>query len=127
MTAMLGDHKIMAFLATTDAARARAFFVDRLGLRLVEDGPFALVLDAHGTMVRVQKVQELAPHPFTALGWEVPDVVAAVRALAERGVTFLRFSFFEQDADCIWTAPGDGAKVAWFHDPDGNTLSLTQF
>lgn len=115
----------MAFLATTDGARARDFFEGKLGLRFVSDAEHAVVFDANGTMLRVQKLKELTPHPFTALGWQVPDITAAVRGLVAKGVAFERYDFFEQDADGVWVAP-QGARVAWFKDPDGNTLSLTE-
>ena len=123
---MLDRSPVVAFLATTDAARSRAFYQDVLGLQFVEENPFALVFDAAGTMLRVQRVKELTPQPFTALGWKVDDLAAAVRALVGRGVVFERYGFFEQDQLGIWTAPGGAARVAWFKDPDGNTLSVTQ-
>lgn len=123
---MLDRTPVVAFLATTDAARSRAFYQDVLGLQFVEENPFALVFDAAGTMLRVQRVKELTPQPFTALGWKVDDIAAAVGALVGRGVVFERYGFFEQDELGIWTAPGGAARVAWFKDPDGNTLSVTQ-
>ena len=115
----------MAFVATASAERARAFYADVLGLTLVEDSPYALVFDACGTMLRVQKVETLAAQPFTALGWDVLDLAATIDGLVARGVAFERYGFFEQDARGVWTTP-DGSRVAWFKDPDGNTLSLTQ-
>ena len=123
---MLGQCNLIAFIATTDAARARSFYADVLGLRFVADEPHALVFDAHATMLRVQKVKEHIPAPHTLLGWEVADVVAKVRALKDKGVRCEKYGFLQQDDLGIWTAPG-GAKIAWFKDPDGNTLSLTQF
>jgi catechol 2,3-dioxygenase-like lactoylglutathione lyase family enzyme len=123
---MLTRNKVMAFVATRDGARARAFYEGALGLRVISDDDFALALDAGGTMLRVQKVAELAPHPFTALGWEVADIAATIDALGARGVVFARFPGLEQDARGVWVAPGSGARIAWFKDPDGNTLSLTQ-
>jgi len=123
---MLGTAKLMAFVATKDSARARAFYEGTLGLRLVADESFALVFDAHGTMLRVQKVAEVAVLKYTALGWEVPDIRTVIDGLAAKGVSMERFGFFSQDEAGIWTAP-DGTKVAWFKDPDGNVLSLTQF
>jgi catechol 2,3-dioxygenase-like lactoylglutathione lyase family enzyme len=114
-----------AFVATTRPEHARTFYRDTLGLRLVSEDSFALVFEAGATILRVQKVPAFTPHPFTALGWNVSDVTAEVRALAAKGVAFERYGFFEQDPDAVWTAP-DGAKVAWFKDPDGNTLSLAQ-
>ena len=125
---VLGTAKVMAFVATKDSARARAFYQGMLGLRLVADESFALVFDANGTMLRVQKVNELTPHAFTALGWQVQDIRESIQTLVKKGVAFERFSIpgFPQDELAIWTAD-DGTKVAWFKDPDGNILSLTQF
>jgi len=123
---MLGTAKLMSFVATKDAARSRVFYEGTLGLRLVADESFALVFDANGTMLRVQKVQEVAPMKYTALGWDVPDIHAAIDGLAAKGVAMERFGSFPQDEAGVWTAP-DGTKVAWFKDPDGNMLSLTEF
>jgi len=123
---MLSAHPLMAFVATKDPLRAREFYQNTLGLRLVADEPFAIVFDANGTTLRVQKVERVAPAPYTALGWRVPDIRGTIRGLVEKGVTFERFGFFPQDELGIWTAD-DGTMVAWFKDPDGNLLSLTQF
>lgn len=122
---MLGSSDVVAFVATTDADRARQFYEGVLGLRLVADEPFALVFDAHGTALRVQKVPELAPARHTALGWLVPDVAAAIGRLSAKGVAFERYPGLPQDELGIATLPG-GSRVAWFKDPDGNTLSLTE-
>jgi len=115
----------MAFGATGDAAVARKFYEDVLGLRFIEEHQWAIVFDAHGTMLRIQKVRDHEPQPFTMLGWTVPDAGAAVTELAARGVRFESFGLPGQDERGIWAAP-DGARVAWFKDPDGNVLSLTQ-
>jgi catechol 2,3-dioxygenase-like lactoylglutathione lyase family enzyme len=123
---MIDSSKIIAFVATRHPDRARSFYQDVLGLRLVGDDPFALVFDANGTMLRVQKVEALDPARYTALGWEVPDIAAAVDDLIGKGVEFARYEGLGQDSRGIWTAPS-GARIAWFQDPDGNTLSLTQF
>jgi catechol 2,3-dioxygenase-like lactoylglutathione lyase family enzyme len=122
----LAGARVMGFASTTDLARARAFFEGRLGLPCTHADDFAVVFDANGTMVRVTLVPELTPAPFTILGWEVDDITATARGLQERGVEFLRLEGMGQDADAVWTAPG-GDRVAWFHDADGNTLSLTEF
>lgn len=122
---MLGTENIIAFLPTTDYDKARAFFEGVLGLRYVSNDGFAMVLDANGTMIRVAKVPDFQPLPFTVLGWQVTDIAGTVAELTSRGVHFERFGFFEQDALGIWTAPS-GDKVAWFKDPDGNTLSVSQ-
>jgi catechol 2,3-dioxygenase-like lactoylglutathione lyase family enzyme len=123
---MLAQHSIIAFAATRDAVRARRFYEDVLGLRLISDEPWALVFDANGTMLRLQKVDSFTPQPFTTLGWRVLDIRAVSEALQQRGLRFERYPGFDQDELGIWTAPG-GGRVAWFKDPDGNTLSLTQF
>jgi catechol 2,3-dioxygenase-like lactoylglutathione lyase family enzyme len=120
----LGTTRLVAFIATTEATRARAFYEGTLGLT-VSDEDYALVADVNGTMLRIQKVERMTPAPYTALGWEVVDIAATVADLAARGVVFERYGFLEQDAAGIWTAPS-GAMVAWFKDPDGNVLSLTE-
>jgi catechol 2,3-dioxygenase-like lactoylglutathione lyase family enzyme len=123
---MLESATLMAFAATTQPAKARAFYEGTLGLRVVSDDDFALALDAHGTQLRIQKVGELTPAPFTALGFQVADIAATVDGLRARGVSFQIFPGMGQDERGVWRAPS-GAQVAWFRDPDGNTLSLTQF
>jgi catechol 2,3-dioxygenase-like lactoylglutathione lyase family enzyme len=125
--AALATSRLVAFVATAQPDQARAFYRDVLGLTLVSDDPFALVFDANGTTLRVAKVDALAPQPFTVLGWVVPEIAATIRQLLERGVSFERYDAMgmAQDDLGIWTAPG-GAQIAWFKDPDGNTLSFTQ-
>ena len=120
------EHSLIAFVATASPEKARAFYESVLGLTLVSDEQWAIVFDAHGTMLRVQKVKSVQPQPFTTLGFRVPDIASAVRDLAGKGVEFVRYDFLPQDALGIWQAPG-GGRVAWFRDPDGNLLSLTQF
>lgn len=120
---MLGNRDIAAFIASSDPEKAREFYGDKLGLNFVSEDQFALVFDANGTTLRVQKVKEMSPHPYTALGWHVPDIESAVKELEERGVRFERFEGFGQDELGIVTFP-NGNKVAWFKDPDGNILSL---
>jgi catechol 2,3-dioxygenase-like lactoylglutathione lyase family enzyme len=125
---ILGSGKLVAFAPTTDPVKARAFYEDVLGLRLLADeAPFALVFDANGTMLRVTTVHEFSPHPFTVLGWYVESIESTVEKLTAAGVVFLRFpGMNDKDPLGIWTTPS-GARVAWFHDPDKNVLSLTQF
>lgn len=121
---MLGTANVIAFLPTTDYDAARSFYEGILGLRFVNNDGFAMVLDANAIMLRVVKVPELEPFPWTILGWEVGDIESAVATLSKRGVRFEHY-FPQQDAQGIWTAPG-GDRVAWFKDPDGNTLSVSQ-
>lgn len=123
---MLGNTPIIAFVPTLDFDKARAFYVDILGLRFVGNDGFAMVLDANGTMIRVAKVQpDFKPAMFTILGWKVTEIEKVVAEMAAKGVVFERYGFFEQDPLGIWAAPR-GNKVAWFKDPDGNTLSVSQ-
>ncbi len=123
---MLSNNKIVALVPITDADQARSFYVDKLGLRFVSDDGFAVVVDANGNQVRLTKMKEVKPQPFTVLGWETNDIAADIRELQEKGVVFERFhDFMKQDELGVWTAP-DGTKVAWFKDPDGNILSLSQ-
>ena len=119
-------NRMIGFVTTTSPERAKAFYGDTLGFRFLEDDGFALSFDAHGTPLRVAKAQSFTPSQATVLGWEVTDIVGAVRELAARGVVFEQFNlpFLVQDALGIWTAPS-GDRVAWFKDPDGNTLSVS--
>jgi catechol 2,3-dioxygenase-like lactoylglutathione lyase family enzyme len=123
---MLGSEKLMAFVATRDFGRAKEFYRDTLGLRLVSEDQFALVFDAHGTMLRVTRIPELAPVKYTVLGWQVQDVVQTAKQLQQAHVALERYPGMQQDELGIWNSPS-GARVAWFKDPDGNTLSITQF
>ena len=122
---MLGSTNIIAFVPIKDSGKARAFYEGVLGLRFVKDDGFALVLEANGIMVRAAKMKEFTPAQFTILGWQVSDIEQVVRGLAAKGVHFEIFGFFKQDELGIWTAP-TGDKVAWFKDPDGNILSVSQ-
>jgi catechol 2,3-dioxygenase-like lactoylglutathione lyase family enzyme len=120
----LSGSRVVAFVPTTDTARARVFFANTLGLRVVREDAFALVLEANGTTVRVARVDAFSPAPFTVLGWTVDDIDGVVAGLRQAGVAVLRFDGMDQDDLGIWTAPG-GGRVAWFKDPDGNVLSVT--
>jgi catechol 2,3-dioxygenase-like lactoylglutathione lyase family enzyme len=123
---MLGTSQIVAFAAASDLDRARSFYQGTLGLRLIEQNQFACVFDAHGTMLRVTAVPQVAHPGYTVLGWRVDDIARVVSELSAAGVVFTRYDGMDQDDDGIWTTPG-GERVAWFADPDGNNLSLTQF
>ena len=122
---MFAQTAMMAFVAATSLADARRFYGEVLGLRLVSEDEYGLMFEGGGTQLRVALVQDLTPAGYTVLGWSVGDVSQAVRELSKRGVATERFGFMEQDADGVWTAPG-GAKIAWFKDPFGNTLSVGQ-
>jgi len=124
---MIELKRIIAFLITANPGRALPFYRDSLGFTFVRDDGFALVFDAHGTMLRIAKTKpgQFTPAPYTVLGWEVEDISEAVKRLTERGVIFERYPQLPQDKDGIWTPPG-GDKVAWFKDPDGNVLSVSQ-
>jgi|tagenome__1003787_1003787.scaffolds.fasta_scaffold19313341_2 catechol 2,3-dioxygenase-like lactoylglutathione lyase family enzyme len=125
-TFQLATCDVMTFVATRDASKSRRFYEETLGLRFISDEPYALVFDLNGIMLRIQKVQDLTPAQHTTLGWSVPNVREAVETLAARGVPFQRFPGMQHDELGVWTSP-TGGQVAWFRDPDGNTLSLTQF
>jgi catechol 2,3-dioxygenase-like lactoylglutathione lyase family enzyme len=122
----LRGHNIIAFVPIVNLAKATSFYRDTLGLRLVQDeAPFALVFDANGIMLRLTPVGELSPAPWTVLGWEVAEIKNAVRELTSSGVRFERYEQMKQDEHGIWTSP-TGAMVAWFKDPDGNVLSISE-
>lgn len=123
---MLASCDLIAFVSTSDPVRACRFYGQVLGLPLVDQSPIACVFQANGTMLRVTTTERVIPAPYTVLGWAVTDIAATILSLRERGVRFLRFAGMDQDELDIWRAPS-GGQIAWFKDPDGNLLSLTQF
>ena len=117
--------RMIGFVATRNPDAARAFYETKLGLQFVADDGFALVFQSGDNMVRIARADAFTPAPFTVLGWQSTQIEQDIRELTARGITFERFGFMAQDDLGIWTAPS-GDKVAWFKDPDGNTLSLSQ-
>ena len=124
--ATLPTSELIAFMPTTDLVAARVFYEKGLGLPLAGESPIACTFDANGTTLRVIAVEKIPEAPYTVLGWNVVDIEASIRELTSRGVVFEDFDGVDQDELGVWRSPG-GARVAWFKDPDGNTLSLTQF
>ena len=122
---MLTDKELKAFVPTVKPAEARIFYRDILGLTLLAEDNFALEFNANGTLLRVIIVQELKPQAFTVLGWNVEDISSTIKTLNKKKVFCEKYEFFQQDSLGIWTSP-NGSKVAWFKDPDGNILSLTE-
>ncbi len=118
--------RAITMVHTANRAAALPFYRDTLGLRLVAEDPFAAVFDLNGATLRLSDVAGWKPHPHTVLGFDVPDIHAAVQALTAQGVKFLIYPGFGQDVAGVWAAPDGSAHVAWFNDPDGNNLSLTQ-
>ena len=118
---MLADAKLIAFAATADACRARDFYCGLLGLTEIEESEFALVLDANGVELRLQKVAQVVSPAYTSLGWQVASIGEVLRGLRDKGVVAQRYDFLDQDEDGIWQSPS-GAAIAWFRDPDGNLL-----
>jgi catechol 2,3-dioxygenase-like lactoylglutathione lyase family enzyme len=123
---MLSSSDLIGFAATSNAAKARKFYEESLGLKFVSGDQFALVFEANGSMLRIQIVDQVNPHRYTVLGWKVADIKKEVQTLSQRGIQFARYEGMGQDKNGIWTAPSK-AKIAWFTDPDGNVLSLTEF
>jgi catechol 2,3-dioxygenase-like lactoylglutathione lyase family enzyme len=122
----LDGSTLIAFVPTTDLPRARAFYAETLGLPVTDESPFACVFDAGGTMLRLTPVRKLSRTRYTVLGWKVADIATTVATLGAAGVAFVHYRGMDLDDAGIWTAPS-GDRVAWFEDPDGNMLSLTQF
>jgi catechol 2,3-dioxygenase-like lactoylglutathione lyase family enzyme len=123
---MLTGAKLVAFGATTHPADAIAFYTKVLGLALRYEDEFAISLDSGGVELRLQKVEQFAPQPFTTLGWQVPRITDVIERLVRHGVVLERYPWIEQDASGVWQAPS-GARVAWFKDPDGNLLSVAEY
>lgn len=117
--------KLKAFIPTTNPTKAKHFYEELLGLKLISADNYGMEFDSNGTRLRVNTIQELKPHPFTVLGWDVEDIEERLKELTAKGIVFERYEFLQPDALGIWTAP-DGTKVAWFKDADGNLLSLSE-
>lgn len=122
----LGACDIVAFVATARPDEARTFYRDVLGLRLAEEIPFAIIFDCNGTMLRVAKVDVVTPTTNAILGWSVPDIDKAMRDLTAKGIHFEYYAGLNDPETGIWTTARND-RVAWFKDPDGNLLSLTEF
>jgi catechol 2,3-dioxygenase-like lactoylglutathione lyase family enzyme len=116
---------VVTFLITTNPDAAVRFYRDTLGWTFLRDDGFALVFDMEGVMLRIGQAKEFTPAQNTVLGWESKDIAAAVDALVAKGVRFEIYPNTGQDARGICTFP-NGDRVAWFKDPDGNVLSLSQ-
>lgn len=123
---MLQQSNLIAFLATQDIDQSLAFYQDVLGLKLVSEESEVLILDANGVMLRISFVEGYKAAQHTVLGWEVANIHSAVKELSSKGVAFVGYPGFKQDEEGIWQAP-DGTLLAWFRDPSGNVLSLTEF
>jgi catechol 2,3-dioxygenase-like lactoylglutathione lyase family enzyme len=122
---ILETAKPAIIICTRDRARATAFYRDTLGLTLAHEDNFAAVFNIGGVTLRVSIVADFTPHEHTILGFNVPDVPGTVKALREKGVAFNLYPRFRQDELGILTVPGGTVRVAWFKDPDGNVLSVT--
>jgi catechol 2,3-dioxygenase-like lactoylglutathione lyase family enzyme len=121
---MLASSRMVGFVPTKDAIKARAFYEGKLGFEFLSDDMFALVVQAGESKIRIAKGAEFSPMHYTILGWEVSNIDAVVDWLTKRGVTFEKYPFVKDERG-IWTAP-NGDKVAWFKDPDGNVLGISQ-
>jgi catechol 2,3-dioxygenase-like lactoylglutathione lyase family enzyme len=122
---MVSSAELVAFLPSLDLDLSDRFYSGVLGLRRVESTAFANVYDANGTELRVTHVGQLPPVSHTVLGWRVANVSAEILELRAAGVEFKLYDSVAQDKDGVWESPS-GARIAWFSDPDGNTLSLQQ-
>jgi catechol 2,3-dioxygenase-like lactoylglutathione lyase family enzyme len=122
---MLASMEMVGFLLTKDYEKARAFYEGNLGFEFVSLDQFALVMQAGKSMIRIVKVPDFTPLRSTVLGWKVNDIETMVDWLINRGVTFEKYPFVQDKERGIWTAPG-GSKIAWFADPYGNVLSVSE-
>jgi catechol 2,3-dioxygenase-like lactoylglutathione lyase family enzyme len=121
---LLGN--MIGFIPTRNGDAARDFYETKVGLQFISEDQFAVVFQSGANMIRISRTGSFTPAPFTILGWESLDIERDVREMSARGVIFERYDYMGvQDELGIWTAP-NGAKVAWFKDPDGNTLSISQ-
>lgn len=126
LSSSLSTSTLVGFLCVRDRQQAKAFYTGTLGLEIALEDQFALVLVAGQTRLRISEMKDFQPQPFTVVGWEVTDINSTVESLTARGVEFQRFDGLEQDELGIWLSPTTEARIAWFKDPDGNLLGLSQ-
>ncbi len=122
----LANRSPVTFLFTKDREKALLFYRDTLGLTYVGSDQFADRFDLNGVSLRIVPIPDHTPSAHTVLGWDVPDIESTCAALRAKGVSFEIYDGFGQDDLGIWTAPDARAKIAWFLDPDGNNLSITE-
>ncbi|HMO42931.1 MAG TPA: VOC family protein [Phenylobacterium sp.] len=118
--------RAVSFIQVADRAQALGFYCDTLGLRLRSSDDHGDFLEAGEALIRLTALPDYKPHPHPVFGWDVDDIAAAAQVLRDRGVAFTIYEGLGQDALGVWTSPDGTAKVAWFNDPDGNVLSLSQ-
>lgn len=121
---MLASSSMNGFVPTKDAKKARSFYEGVLGFPFAYENEFVIVFRGKDGMILAQKVETFSPAPYTILGWEVEDIKKVVSLLSQKGVEFEKYAWVEQDKLGIWKGPA--GKVAWFKDPDGNTLSVSE-
>ncbi|HXK34131.1 MAG TPA: VOC family protein [Dehalococcoidia bacterium] len=121
---MLGPSKLVTFVLTARPGEARRFYEEVLGFRFVAEDDFAIVFEMNGTTLRLTKMEQVEPAPHTILGLDADDIARGMSWLEGRGVRFERYEGMGQDERGVWSA--GPVKVAWFKDPDGNLLSISQ-
>lgn len=122
----LAGARPIAMISTKDRKIAEPFYAETLGLPFRGDDGFSALFDLDGVTLRLTQLPDHTPTAHPVLGWQVADIEAAIESLAAKGVAMNIYPGIGQDERGIWTAPDGSAKVAFFNDPDGNGLSLTQ-
>ena len=117
--------KPVAFLSVSNRIKAKDFYTGKLGLKVLYEDEFALVLSLGVTSLRISEVKAFQPQPFTVLGWEVNDIVSSAKKLKSLDIDAKRYDMLDQDEWGIWCSPSTSMQILWFEDPDGNVLSLS--
>lgn len=123
---MLVEPTITAFLPTIKPKSSKEFYGNILGLQLLSEDDYAMEFKGNGALLRITTVDTFIPHPFTVLGFKIQNIDSQIKSLVNKGVVFEKYNHFDQDELGIWTSPSK-ARVAWFKDPDGNVISLTEY
>lgn len=123
---ILQNARPVAFVTVRDRERGRSFYEDILGLPHKSGDDFGDFFEMNGGLLRMTPMPDFEAHAHPVLGWDVSDIASVVRALRDKGIVFSIYEGMGQDELGIWTAPDGRSKVAWFADPFGNVLSLSQ-
>jgi catechol 2,3-dioxygenase-like lactoylglutathione lyase family enzyme len=119
---VLADALAVTTVAVTDLERAKGFFAEQLGLRVLDETPFAIRFGAgNGSQLAVRRGQPNVGQ--TVAHFEVADIEAEIRELMSRGVVFEEYETPKTENFIAQIGP---ARGAWFKDPDGNVLGLRE-
>lgn len=120
------DATPIAFVYTVDRERALEFYQGVLGLAVRDSDAYGDNIALEHALMRLTVLPDHKPSPHPVIGWEITGIETFARELQRRGVSFSRFPGMEQDELGIWTSPDSKSRLAFFLDPDGNMIMVSE-